>query len=199
MRELSCVLDAWRVARPHTTWVVLAPTGLDPRHTVDPRAHETDTLEVVRGLRLRLRESPTLRSRDSLLGCVWDYDPGEQWSRKKHGWAHSFAGVKLVKGLGRVACCPSNITPKMARDLLNGGRPYFEEDDPNRAADAFPDNIFAVHDGVPYEVRATVHGKSFHGFPILPERYRLLPTSEQAWLKAQAEAQGHDISKWLKT
>jgi hypothetical protein len=127
-----------------------------------------------------------------------DYDAGENWREKKHGWNHQYAGVKVVRGLGRVATCPNDVTCEQARQVLNAGLRFFEEDDPGRSADAFPDNVFAVYKGVPYESRPTTHGKSFHSFPVLPERYSRLPDSVRNWLQAKAADQGYDLEDWLK-
>jgi hypothetical protein len=128
-----------------------------------------------------------------------EYDAGENWREKKHGWNHNYAGVKLVRGLGRVATCPNDVSHEQARQVLNAGLRFFEEDDDlGRSADAFPDNVFAVYDGVPYESRPTTRGKSFHSFPVLPERFAKLPDSVRNWLRAKAAEQDCDLEDWLR-
>ncbi len=93
--------------------------------------------------------------------------------------------------------CPNNLTREEARDILNSGLPYFDDDDPERSQGAFPDKVFAVYKGVPYESRQTIRGKSFHGFPVLPERFARLPQAVQEWLRAAVAKQGHRIEDWL--
>jgi hypothetical protein len=129
---------------------------------------------------------------------TWEYDAGEPWRDKKHGWHRAEAGVKRVRGLGRVGTCPNDVTRALARELLNAGLFFFEEDEPLRPPDAFPDNVFMIYKGVPYESRATVRGRSFHSFPVLPERFVKLPESVRDWLRARAAEQGYNVEDWLK-
>ena len=121
---------------------------------------------------------------------AWQYDPGESWQNKKHGWNRTYAGVKDVPVLGRVACCPNGVSRERAAELLNDGLPFFDEFAEHHAA---PDRIFAVDEGVPYEARPTQRGVSYHGFPILPEKLPKLPESVRDWLREKGMDDG-----WLK-
>ncbi len=118
----------------------------------------------------------------------WQYDPGENWQDKKHGWNRPYAGVKTVLGR-RVGCCPNGISVDRAAALLNGGLSYFEEE----GLGAAPDRIYAVDQGVPYESRPTLRGVSYHGFPVLPEKYAKLPARVRAWLREHGLNEG-----WLE-
>jgi hypothetical protein len=127
----------------------------------------------------------------------WDYDAGEPYDKKKHGWNKPHAGVKQVRGV-RVGCCPSGVAPAQAKLAVNAGLPYF--DDPDRVPQHGdpPDRVFLVHEGVPYEARWTRRGISLHAFPVLPEAFDDLPHGLRGQLEALATHQGHDIGEWLE-
>ncbi len=121
--------------------------------------------------------------------AAWKYDAGMPYAQKKHGWSKRYAGVRPMSGLGRVARCPSGIDGATAEAILNDGFPW----PPN----GWPAAVYAVHDGVPYETRPTLPGVSFHGFPILPERWSKLPAFVRAELEHRAASVGQDLAEWL--
>jgi hypothetical protein len=127
----------------------------------------------------------------------WEYDAGEPYARKKHGWNEAHAGVKDVCGI-RVGCCPKGVSPQEASVAVNAGLPYVDDPDRERQPGAPPDRVFLVHDGVPYEARWTRRGVSLHAFPVLPELFEDLPRDLQGQLEVLAERQGHDLRAWLR-
>jgi hypothetical protein len=132
---------------------------------------------------------------------MWDYDAGEPYAKKKHGWAQPYAGVKDVRRGNRtyrVGCCPRGISQAQAQALVNSGIPYFDDPAARPPPGTPPDRIFLVHDGVPYEARWTAKGRSLHAFPVLPELFADLPNGLRTYLATQAQGQGHDLEEWLQ-
>lgn len=128
---------------------------------------------------------------------MWAYDAGEPYSNKKHGWAQNYAGVEAVRygrRFLRVSCCPKGITREQAEEILNTRLPYSDQE--IEQPDRWPDRVFCVHDGVPYEARPT-HGRSFHAFPVLPERFHDLPLSVRDYLTTRAADDGRRLVDWL--
>jgi hypothetical protein len=138
----------------------------------------------------------------------WAYDAGTPYKNKKHGWKQPYAGVeeeRFGKKTLRVGRCPANLDQNTAAQILNQGLAYLDEQDleeivvtPVAQCDRYPTRIFAVHEGVPYEARKTEENKSFHGCPVLPEKFDELPESIQTYLKEQAVQQGSDLGPWLE-
>jgi hypothetical protein len=136
---------------------------------------------------------------DSVLRVAWEYDAGEPYARKKHGWDKPHAGVKVDaarRGV-RVGCCPSGMDRERAKAAVNAGMPYFDDPDRTPQAGDPPDRVFLVHEGVPYEARWTTRGRALHAFPILPEAFNTLPLGVRRDLARLAAVQGHDIQRWL--
>jgi hypothetical protein len=124
------------------------------------------------------------------------YEAGVPLSERKHHWNRAEAGVARWRTIPRVGKCDARITDQIAEQLLNNGLPYYEDTPPPRGK--APDRIYAVWEGAPYEARATREGISFHGYPVIPERFDRLPSSVRHYLETAATAQGKDVHDWLK-
>jgi hypothetical protein len=124
------------------------------------------------------------------------YEAGVPRAERKHHWTRAEAGVSRWRSIERVGKCDARITDELAEQLLNGGLPYFE--DPTAPAPKAPDLIYAVWNGAPYEARPTREGISFHGYPVIPERFDKLPRSVRVYLERAATAQGSNVHDWLK-
>jgi hypothetical protein len=114
----------------------------------------------------------------------WEYDPGED-PKKRHHWEKNEAGFVEIDGKP-VGKCPNNISPAQARELLNDGVPWV----PHRWRSRYPKRIYVVHDGVIYRAEPTNPGKSYHGFPELPVKFRELPRDIQDRILACARNKG---------
>ena len=106
------------------------------------------------------------------------YEAGEPRDARKHHWNRSEAGVTAWRSFLRVGKCDARISDQDAEGLLNAGFRYSEPP----GVGPFPDFVYAVRDGAPYEARPTRVGVSYHGYPVLPERFARLPRSVRNWL-----------------
>lgn len=124
----------------------------------------------------------------------WRYDRGLH--RHKHRWKHDVADFQQ-SGKGYVGKCPKHITRDLAEIIMNSGIPVFENE-----YIPYPERIYAVYQGVIYELVPTVPGESYHGYPWrgdLPGRV-LPPRRVFRRLEQQAKADGvfEEYKRWLK-
>ncbi len=125
---------------------------------------------------------------------MWRYEADEH-PKRRHHWEHDYAGFVQV-GAKMVGKCPNNLTNEEAEALLTEGIPYY----PARWRQDDPQRIYAVKDGVIYRAMPTNPGRSYHGFPELPDRFRELPAKLKRKVMERAEPLGcwNEVSKWLK-
>lgn len=123
----------------------------------------------------------------------WVYEPDEK-PKKKHAWRKRHAGFIVIAGR-KVGKCPRDLTTKLAEDLIKQG----VEVRPKRSAQAYPARIYVVHGGVLYRAVPTIPGRSYHGFPELPEKFNELPIADRRRVLEHAEALGQlrEVKRWL--
>lgn len=125
-----------------------------------------------------------------------EYQPDEE-PKRKHHWDRDEPGFEEQVTGERVAKCPSSLSLDDAQRLLRGGVGF----SPAGWKEPWPQRVHAVFRGVVYRATPTVPGKSYHGFPELPQRF---PPSRQLRDRVlrQAEAEGpalfDRVKKWLR-
>lgn len=125
----------------------------------------------------------------------WLYEVDET-RKHKRGWKEDRADfVKAADG-SLVAKCPRNLTLDQCAALLNTGVEYHSP----RSRHSHPDRIYNILDKVVYRATPTIPGKSYHGFPELPERAAELPRNLKDRILSLAEKQGcrREVEKWMK-
>ena len=124
------------------------------------------------------------------------YDPGEH--RRKHCWQQSHADFENI-GVAVVGKCPSTLSKAVAEQLLNDA--VFEGEHPlPPIAQAMPDRVWNVHEGVVYEAVCPAPGV-YHGYPWCgrPGRNRLARPVKRALLeKARQQGCAAAVEDWFK-
>jgi hypothetical protein len=69
-----------------------------------------------------------------------------------------------------------------------------------RDSSGHPRRIYVVFDGVLYRAVPTVPGRSYHGFPELPEEFERLDEELKERIRQRARELGclEDLKKWLR-
>jgi hypothetical protein len=119
------------------------------------------------------------------------YEPGEH--RTKHCGCEPHVHFRN-DGSSVIGMCPASLSKQEAEYLLQSG--ILEA----RPGSDHPTRIYAVHEGVPYEARPTVLGKSYHGFPWIGRPgHNRLPRPIKRELQARAEKTGYlkVFNKWM--
>lgn len=115
--------------------------------------------------------------------------------KRKHHWTEAFAGF-VDAGGERVGKCPVGISAEQAEELLNTQAVEYHNP---RAPGPAPDRLYVIHEGVVYRAVPTVAGVSFHAFPDLPERLRVLPKPLRRRIIELAERLGcrEEVERWI--
>lgn len=125
------------------------------------------------------------------------YEPDEN-PKKKHRWSEAWAGFRRDKRPGAkvVGKCPAGLTNEVAEEMLNSGVPIFH----SRALTSYPNEVYAVHDGVVYRATPTRPGCSYHGFPELPRALQGLSRGarEQIIQLARGLDQEEQVRAWIE-
>jgi len=126
-------------------------------------------------------------------GFDWEYEPDES-PRRKHKWSRDEHGFVEQNGVV-VAKCPDSLTNEKARELLNSGVGWRDEDWPHD----HPNKIYGVYRGVVYRATPTIPGRSYHGFPEVPSRMPRKRELQEAIIElARNEGTEDEVRKWLK-
>lgn len=124
----------------------------------------------------------------------WRYERGE--GRHKHRWKNDWAGFE-PSGNGPVGKCPKSINQERAQEILNQGKPWYED-----IEDEFPSRIYCQYKGVVYEAVPTRPGASWHAYPWRGDLSGKapLPSRIRRALEKEARKAGHlnEFKIWMK-
>ena len=115
------------------------------------------------------------------------YDKGE--NRHKHTSKEALPWVEIGSNGRPIGRCPRGISIQECEELLNKGYGLYYE------GQAYPESVYILIEGVPYEAVPTERGKSYHAYPT-----RELHNIVEKFLKNLAYDRGElrAYKKWMK-
>lgn len=131
-------------------------------------------------------------------GNPWKYEPRKASSgvpKPKHGWSENYAGF-VEKDGKKIGKCPNDMRPGVPERLLNNG---VDGTSAKSAHDKdWPENIYAVHEGVVYRAVPTRGGHSYHGFPAGDQRKVSGPVKDKILKQARQKDCEKQVKRWMR-